>query len=292
MNVIVTGASGLLGWDIADAFEERGHMVTRFMGRKDVDLLDTSSTCQAIHEAAPDLVVHAAGYRDLDDLELHQRDGFRTNVLGTWNVVQGCRKTSSKLIYISSDTVFDGTRSAGGYNEFDDPCPVNAYGRTKVAAEKMIHSLWDKSFIVRTALLFGYKGHRENNFLFHILDQLRAGNRISASTDQVCCPSYTADLARALVDLGESDWFGTYHISNVGSASRYEVSCAVAELAGLDPTLIEPAESDSTKIAPRAKRTVFDSLAWPAAFGYELPDWRDALRRCMESCGEAEGGLR
>ncbi len=292
MNVVVTGASGLLGWDVADAFEERGHKVTRFMGRKDIDLLDTKATCQAIRSACPDLVVHAAGYRDLDDLELHPRDGFKTNVLGTWNVIQGCRETSSKLIYISSDTVFDGARKTGGYNEFDTTCPVNAYGRTKVAAEKTIESLWGRSFIVRTALLFGYKGHRGNNFLFNVLDQLRTGNRISASIDQICCPSYTADLAHALVDLGESDWFGTYHISNSGSASRYEVSCAVAELSGLDAGLIVPAESDSTKVARRAKRTVFDSLVWPATFGYELPNWHDALRRCMESCGELEEGKR
>lgn len=281
MKVLVTGASGLLGWDIADAFQAAGHTVKRLLGRKDVNILDTKAVADCVGSFAPDLVVHAAGYRDLDDMEQHPHEGYAINTLGTWNMTLACRAANCKLIYISSDTVFDGEKS-DGYHEFDTPCPVNVYGKSKLAAEQVIRSLWEKHFIVRTALLFGYKGHRENSFIYHIVDELTAGRSISASEDQICCPSYTADLAKALVELGQTEWYGTYHLTNSGTASRCDISRAVARLAGLDPELVKPAKSSTTKIARRAKNTVFRSLAWPAAFGYELPPWEEALARCWK----------
>lgn len=280
MRIVVTGASGLLGWDIADAFETRGHTVIRLMGRRDVDMLDPEAVMACLRGAAPDLVVHSAGYRDLDDMERHEHEGFAVNAFGTRNIALACRAVGCKLLYISSDTVFDGEKGAG-YHEYDEPCPVNVYGRSKLAAECAIQTIWEKHFIVRTALLFGYKGHRENNFIFHIVDELRRGHTIDANEDQVCCPSYTADLAAALADMAETEWYGTYHVANSGAGSRYDVSRAVAELAGLDPELVRPASSSQSKLARRAKNTVFRSIAYPATFHRELPDWRDALARCM-----------
>lgn len=286
MKVVVTGASGLLGWDAADVFERRGHTVKRLLGRRDVNMHDAKAVRDCVAAFGPDLVVHAAGYRDLDDMERHEHEGFAINTLGTRNIALACREAGCKLLYISSDTVFDGEKETG-YHEFDAPCPVNVYGRSKLAAERVIEALCDRYFIVRTALLFGYKGHRENNFIFHIIDELRAGRSVSASVDQVCCPSYTADLAEALADLGGTEWYGVYHIANSGTGSRYEVSRAVAELAGLDPALVRPADASASKLARRAKNTVFDSVAWPATFGYVLPDWREALERCLMESGEA-----
>ena len=281
MKVLVTGASGLLGWDIADAFEAHGHEVARLMGRKDVNMLKPNDVMEYVRACAPDVVVHSAGYRDLDAMERHEYDGFAVNSFGTRNIALACRACDCKLVYISSDTVFDGEKGTG-YHEFDMPCPVNVYGRSKLMAEREIHNVWDKSFIVRTALLFGYKGHRENSFIFHIVDELRAGRTVQASTDQVCCPSYTADLAEAIHELSLTEWYGTYHIANTGIASRCDVSRAVALHAGLDPEMVVPATSTEAKYAKRAKNTTFSSIAWPATFGSDLPDWRDALGRCMD----------
>lgn len=285
MKVLVTGASGLLGWDIADTFEAAGHKVSRLMGRKDVNMLNPQDVMDYVCALSPDVVVHSAGYRDLDDMERNEHAGFAVNSFGTRNVALACRACDAKLIYISSDTVFDGEKGSG-YHEYDTPCPVNVYGRSKVMAEREIHALWDKSFIVRTALLFGYKGHRENSFIFHIVDELSCGRTITASKDQICCPSYTADIAEALVKLSQTEWYGTYHIANTGTGSRCDVSRAVAELAGLDPQMVLPADSSKAKFAKRAKNTVFDSIAWPATFGESLPDWRDALARCMGEMAE------
>lgn len=280
-KVIVTGASGLLGGDIADTFEKSGYQVKRLMGRRDINLLSAQAVLECMKDFKPDFVIHAAGYRDLDELERCEREGFEANAMSTRNIALACRQIGCMLIYISSDTVFDGEKPSG-YHEFDTPCPVNIYGRSKLAAEQTIQSLMDKFFIVRTAILFGYKGHRENNFIFHIVDELREGRSISASRDQVCCPTYTADLAKAIMRLAETEWYGIYHITNSGTASRYELSLKVAELAGLETKLVKEADSSAIKVARRAKNTTFHSIAWPAVFGDELPSWQDALARCME----------
>ncbi len=282
-KVMVTGASGLLGGDIADTFERNGYQVRRLMGRRDVNLLSAQAVLDCVNEFKPDFVVHAAGYRDLDELERREREGFAANTMSTRNIAQACRQTGCMMMYISSDTVFDGEKTAG-YHEFDTPCPVNIYGKSKLAAEQAVSSSLDKYFIVRTAILFGYKGHRENNFIFRIMDELKAGRSVCASRNQVCNPTYTADLAEALMRLSETKWYGIYHITNSGIASRYELSLKVAELAGLDTGLIREADSSDIKTARRAKNTTFHSLAWPAVFDEELPCWKDALARCMEAC--------
>lgn len=283
-KVIVTGASGLLGSDIADTFEKHGYQVKRLMGRRDISLLSAKAVLECVREYRPDFVIHAAGYRDLDALEQNEREGYAANTMSTRNIALACRQMGCMMLYISSDTVFDGEKD-GGYHEFDTPSPVNVYGKSKLAAEWEVQRALDRYFIVRTAILFGYKGHRENNFIFHITDELKAGRCISASIDQVCNPTYTADLAEALVCLSETEWYGIYHITNSGTASRYELSMAVAEYAGLETGLVQAADSSAIKAARRAKNTTFHSLAWPAVFDGGLPCWKDALARCMKECG-------
>ena len=148
-------------------------------------------------------------------------------------------------------------------------------------AEQEIKALCNRFFIIRTALLFGYKGHRENNLILNIINQLKAGKKVYASTNQVCCPSYTKDLAEALLKISQTEYFGTYLIANTGTASRYEVNRAVAELAGLDKSLVCPMDENKIRQAKRSRNTVFESIAFPNTFGIEMADWHDALQRCM-----------
>lgn len=284
MKVIVTGASGLLGRDIADVFEEAGHKTIRLLGRKDIDITDTRKVIGFIEQEMPDCVIHCAGYRDLDDIEDHKIEGYTINTLGSRNIALACESIGCKMVYISSDTVFDGEKEEG-YHEFDQVNPVNTYGKSKLIAENEVKSLCKRFFIIRTALLFGYKGHRENNFIFHITDSIKNGKTIYANENQICSPSYTKDLGEAILRIADSAYYGTYHVANSGVASRYDVSRAVAELAGLPADAVAASDAaGSGKKAKRSRNTVFQSITFDKTYGYTLRHWKEALADCIASC--------
>jgi dTDP-4-dehydrorhamnose reductase len=282
LKSLITGASGLLGWEIADAFEAAGYQTVRLMGRKAIDITNAPQIISFIEKENPDVIIHCAGLRDLDEIEKNEVRGFAINTFGAKNIALAASRTGSKLIYISSDTVYDGEKKTG-YHEYDLPNPVNAYGRSKHMAEQEIRFLCQKYFIIRAAWLFGFKGHRENNVIFNIIDRINAGEQVQASGNQFCSPSYTLDIAEALVKVASTEYYGTYLVSNKGSASRYEVSRAIAELLGLDTQKVTQADSGKIRLAKRAEHTAYDSIAFPRTFGIDMAFWQDALERCVES---------
>jgi dTDP-4-dehydrorhamnose reductase len=213
-------------------------------------------------------------------MEEHEAEGYALNTFGTKNIALAASSLGCKLIYISSDAVYDGEKETG-YHEYDELNPINVYGKSKLMAELEIKALCKQFFIIRTALLFGYKGHRENNLIFNVIDKVKAGKEVYASTNQVCCPSFTDDIAEALLKISQTEYYGTYLVANTGVASRYEVNRGVAELAGLDTSLVRQMDENKIRPAKRARNTVFKSIAFPNTFGIEMPHWRDALERCM-----------
>jgi dTDP-4-dehydrorhamnose reductase len=213
-------------------------------------------------------------------MEKNEAQGFALNSFGTKNIALAAARTESKLIYISSDTVYDGEKKTG-YHEYDSPHPINVYGKSKYMAEQEIRSLCQKYFIIRLAWLFGLKGHRENNVIFNIIDKINAGEHIQASGNQLCSPSYTLDVAQALVTVASTEYYGTYLVANQGAASRYEVNRSIAEFLGLDARKVIEADSGKIRLAKRAVNTVFESIAFPRTFGIVMAPWKDALRRCI-----------
>lgn len=286
MKILVTGASGLLGGDVADYFAEQGNEVKRLMGRNDVDVRNLNAVKEAVVSFNPDVVIHAAGFRDLDYIELHERESFEINTLGTKNVTLACKEIGAKLVYISSDTVYNGEKETP-YHEYDMTCPVNIYGKTKLAAENEIKGIYDKYFIIRTAWLFGFKGHVENNFILGVINNIKNGKNINATTDQICCPSYTKDIAMGISKMIDTEYYGTYLLANKGRASRYDVNVKVAELAGLDTNMVKPVLSTNAHVAKRSKNTAFESINYPATFEDVMPNWNDAIERCFEDMKKA-----
>ncbi|MDR0583539.1 MAG: dTDP-4-dehydrorhamnose reductase [Treponema sp.] len=280
MKSLVSGASGLLGREIADAFEAAGCQTVRLMGRNSIDITNTPEIIGFVEKEKPDVIIHCAGFRDLDEIEKNEAQGFAVNTFGTKNMALAAARTGSKLIYISSDAVYDGEKKTG-YHEYDLPNPINVYGKSKYMAEQEIRALCQKYFIIRTAWLFGLKGHRENNVIYTIIDKINAGETIQASGDQLCSPSYTLDIAQALVAVAATEYYGTYLVSNKGSASRYEVTRTIAELLGLDGRKVTQADSGKIRLAKRAKNTIFDSIAFSRTFGIDMAFWKDALQRCI-----------
>ncbi len=281
MKVLVTGASGMLGSDIADLFEEKGHEVVRLMGRSRLDLTSAEAVTACVTEVSTELVIHSAGARDVDALEEDERQGYLINTLTTRNIALAAEAAGADLLYTSTDSIYNGEKGRP-YHEYDEPDPVNVYGKSKLKGEEEVRKYCRRFYIVRLGLLFGCKGRSENNMIRQAADKLRNGIAIDASVDQVCSPSYTKDIAAAVEWICRNRLYGEYVLANSGRASRYELMRELASLLGADPGLVRQASAGDIRKARRPKDTSFDSICCRASGVPELPDWKDALKRCLD----------
>lgn len=279
MKVIITGASGLLGEEIADVFSQE-HEVIPLKGRKSIDISKTEKIISFIRNESPDLIIHSAGWRNVDECEKNREKALLINTLGTKNIALAAKSVNCPMVHISTDSVFDG-KGDTPYTEFDRTNPVNVYGYSKLKAEEMVISILDKFFIIRVPLLFGSKGKRDNNLIYGVWEKLKKGEQIYASTDQVCSPTYTKDVADVLLKVVKTEYYGIYHLSNEGLGSRFDLMKEIAKLGGMSSENIIPCKSDK-KYAKRPKFTAFNGIAFKNTFGIMLDDWKKALKRCIE----------
>ncbi|MBE6083375.1 dTDP-4-dehydrorhamnose reductase [Acidilutibacter cellobiosedens] len=279
MKVLITGATGLFGEDITRVFAEK-HEVIAVMGKKELDITNAQEVFSYIEKAEPDLVIHSAGFRMVDEAEKNPTKTIAINSLGTKNVALAASRCGAKLIYISSDSVFDGEKNTP-YNEYDKRNPVNVYGYSKLMAEEEVRCYNKKHFIVRVPLLFGASGHRENNYIYIMRNKILNGQTLEYTTDQMCSPTYTTDAAKALLDMADTEFYGVYHIANEGKASRYEFYKKCAELLGLNTQNIIPV-LQSEKAVRRPKNTMFESIAYKMTYNTTLRKWEYALEDCIE----------
>lgn len=278
MKVIVSGASGLLGEDIVDVFSQQ-HDVVALKGRKSIDITNTKELVDFIDEKKPDLIIHSAGWRDVDDVEKNEEKAYLINTFGTKNMVLGAKSVNCPIIHISSDSVFDGEKGKP-YTEFDNPCPVNTYGKSKLKAEKIIYNLYDKYFIIRVPLLFGQKGHKESNTIYNVWEKIKNKQKVYAPTDQLCSPTYTKDIAEVLTKVAETNFYGLYHLTNEGIASRYDLYKTVADYSNLDSSYVVPCTAD-IKPAKRPKDVTFKNLLFEKTFNIKMDNWKNSLKRCI-----------
>lgn len=279
MKIIVTGASGLLGEEIADRFEEKGHEVIRLKGRGQLDLREVEPVMSFVEKCNPDVIVHTAAIKDVDEAERHPQETFVTNTVATRNVALAAEKTEAKMVYISTDAVFDGEK--GMYHEYDETGPINVYGFSKLAGEREVRALCKRHFIVRTGLLFGLKGKPDNNMVLKLMKRWQNGEVVEAGIDQRCSNTYTLDLAEAIVTMALTDYYGTYHVCNEGRASRYEVYTALCTGAGFSEEQVKGVKASTIKFARRHKNSSMTSLLFERTFGYALENWEDAVKRFM-----------
>ncbi|MFF3686547.1 dTDP-4-dehydrorhamnose reductase [Streptomyces sp. NPDC002187] len=282
-RLYLTGADGMLGTALTAALaadDAAGGWQVRGVSLKDHDIADAAAVARSIDAFRPDVVVHTAAHAVVDDCERDPAMALRVNVAGVRNVVDACRRTGARLVHISSDYVFDGAvPPEGGYRETDLPSPLSVYGLTKLAGERICALLDDRALSVRTSWLFGGADERVDVVLA-ALRQGVTGEPAALVADQYSLPTYTVDLARALVFLltRPEPVSGTIHVANAGRASWYDVGLALRELR---PDLPEPkpltmAECGFVGGRPRDSSL---STARSAALGLTLPHWRDALER-------------
>lgn len=278
MKVLVTGVKGQLGYDVMNELAKRG-IEGIGVDVDEMDITDAAACRRVITEVGPDAVIHCAAYTAVDAAEQNMEVCRKVNAEGTRNIAVVCRDLDIKMMYISTDYVFNGMGERP-WEPDDEREPLNAYGQSKYEGELAIEELLDKYFIVRIAWVFGVNG---KNF---IKTMLRLGEERGAVTvvdDQIGSPTYTYDLARLLVDMIVTDKYGRYHATNEGLCSWYEFAVEIFKQAGMDNVKVTP--TDSASYAAKARRPMNSRISKEklTEMGFErLPQWQDALRRYLK----------
>lgn len=283
MRILVTGVKGQLGHDVVNECAKRG-IETVGVDIEEMDITDAESVRRVITESNVDAVIHCAAWTAVDAAEDNEETCRRVNAQGTENIAKVCRDLDLKMMYISTDYVFDG-QGERPWEPDDERHPLNVYGQTKYEGELAVEKYVKKFFIVRIAWVFGVNG---KNFIKTMLRVGKERGAVSVVMDQVGSPTYTYDLARLLVDMIQTDRYGRYHATNEGLCSWYEFACEIFRQAGLDVkvTPLTTAEYGAAKaVRPFNSRMDKSKLK---ANGFEpLPTWQDALGRYLKELQNA-----
>lgn len=267
MKILVTGATGMLGQDLCPVLEDEGYEVIETASHN-LDVTDTVRVSSFVEEEKPGFIIHCAAIVDPDKVEENPEKAFLVNETGTKNLALAAAKAEIPILYISTDYVFDGTKT-GKYSPEDIPNPVNKYGLSKLKGEEAVKSVCTKFYIVRTGILYGRHG---NNFIEALIEQSKTNSEIKVISDQKGCPTWTVDLSEAIAELisSEDDW-GIYHLAASGGCSRYELAKEVFKILGIKIKLIPITLAEANKPAKRPQNTVLENDDC-------CPRWEDSLK--------------
>lgn len=289
MKVFVTGVGGQLGYDVMNELEKRGHQAVGSDVQGDcdyvLDITDKTAVFAVLKEVRPDAVIHCAAWTAVDLAEEMEEKVRAVNVSGTANIADACKVLDCKMMYISTDYVFDGQGEKPWEPDFGGYAPLNVYGQTKLEGELAVVNTLKKYFIVRIAWVFGLNG---KNFIKTMLNLGKKYDTLRVVNDQIGTPTYTLDLSRLLVDMIETEKYGYYHATNEGGyISWYDFACEIFRQAGYSNNVIPvtTAEYGLSKAArPFNSRLDQSKLV---ENGFEpLPVWKDALARYLKEIEE------
>ena len=292
MKVFVTGVGGQLGHDVMQELSRRGHemvgsdileQLDNGMPYHRLDITDAAAVNAVLQQVQPDAVIHCAAWTavDLAEDEDKQEKVRAINAGGTANIAAACKNLGCKMMYISTDYVFDGQGDTPWQPDCKDYAPLNVYGQTKLEGELAVSSVLDKYFIVRIAWVFGKNG---NNFIKTMLNIGKKFDTLRVVNDQIGTPTYTFDLARLLVDMVETERYGYYHATNEGGyISWYDFACEIFRQAGYDTKVLSvtTAEYGLSKAARPFNSRLDKSKLIENGFT-PLPHWQDALSRYLK----------
>jgi dTDP-4-dehydrorhamnose reductase len=271
LRILVTGKTGQLGYDLYELMKDKEDVVAA--GREDFDIADINSTHKFIKEHKPDIVIHCAAYTKVDDCEKNIDLAYKINAVGTGNIASICSNIGARMVYISTDYVFDGTKNEP-YNEFDIPNPLSTYGKSKLAGENIVREILDKHYIIRTSWLYGING---NNFVKTMLKLAKGRDVIRVVNDQHGSPTYTRDLAEGLYFLVKTNAYGTYHMTNSGETTWFDFAKRIFNIAGLNINVVPTTTEEYNAPALRPKYSVLDNYLLRLRFDYRLRNWEEAL---------------
>lgn len=307
MRVLITGANGQLGQDLLDAFAD--HDVLG-LTRDDLDISSEAAVPDVVEPLRPDLLINAAAWTDVDACEGDPQQAHAINAAGPGWLAAACARVDARLVQISTDYVFGGApaerggpapsegrgaapseagpapseraRPRSGWSSSATPHPVNVYGRSKADGEQRVRAALDRHLIVRTSWLAGARG---DNFVATVLRLAAERDRLEVVDDQVGNPTYSRDLAESIRQLVASDRAGTWHRTNAGHASRFEVAVAVVDTCHLDVEVVPISTGGMARPAARPAWSVLDDRRETAAGLRPLPPWRDGLERLLLEMG-------
>ncbi len=285
LKVLLTGAKGMLGSDVAEIFRSAGHEVKAY-NRKELDITDKKMCLRAAEDFQPEVIINCAAYTKVDECEKNLETAMSINKTGAENIAKAAEICGAYLIHISTDYVFDGTASKP-YTENDLTCPVNVYGLSKLGGEDAVKGTCTRYSIIRTSWLFGAKGQ---NFIKTILKLASERNELKVVNDQCGCPTYTRDLAKALLFFAHRQPLGLFHCTNNGSCTWYELAKEALSFSSKDPDMVKPVSSSAfPRPAKRPAYSVLDNSKFEKMAGFRLRSWKEALRDFCTTSSSAHG---
>lgn len=284
MKVLVTGVKGQLGYDVVKELQKRGHTAIG-VDIEEMDITDIDSVKTVLSKENPEAVIHCAAWTAVDLAEDEENIGkvHLVNATGTENIAKVCKEIDCKMVYISTDYVFDG-QGTEPWKPYDDRKPLNVYGASKYEGELAVEKWLSKYFIVRISWVFGING---KNFIKTMLNIGKTRDKLTVVSDQIGSPTYTFDLARLLTDMAETDKYGVYHATNEGFCSWYEFACEIFNQAKAYNSVygnVKVSPVDSSAYPAKAKRPSNSRMDKKCIMenGFKLlPAWQDALNRYL-----------
>ena len=272
MKILITGSNGMLGHDLIEVLKDKHELL--LTTSKTLDITDGDSVMDFIVKSNPDLVINSAAYADVDGCESNPDLAYNVNGEGVKNLALACREVDCPLVHISTDYVFNGQNDRP-WVEDDEIGPISIYGKSKLKGEEHIKEILEKYFIVRTAWLYGVNGR---NFPRTMLELAQNHSEITVVYDEVGTPTYTPDLAKGISKLIETDYYGTYHLTNSGNCSWCEFARYIFEVADVDVNVIPVTASEFARPAPRPSYSVLENRNW-VENGFEpLRNYKEAIK--------------
>ena len=277
MKFFITGINGQLGYDINLELKNRGYTEILSPTRQEVDITNKESVDKAILDFKPNVIFHCAAYTAVDKAEDDKENCYNINVIGTKNIVEAAKEVNAKVVYISTDYVFDGTKD-GYYKEEDKTNPINYYGETKFLGEQETRK-YDNHIITRISWVFGING---KNFVKSMLNLAETRDELNIVADQIGSPTYTKDLSKVLVDLAMSDKTGTYHVTNDDICSWYDFAKYIFASNNVNIKLNPITTSEYPTRAKRPSNSKMSKEKLVNDGFTMLPTWQDAVDRYNE----------
>lgn len=291
MNILLTGVTGQVGWELKRTLAPLGQVVG--LDRRALDLADTTAIRQRVEEIAPRLIVNPAAYTAVDKAEHEPERARLINAIAPGILAEAARACGAVLVHYSTDYVFDGSKD-GAYREDDAPNPLNVYGATKLAGEEAIRASGVRHLILRTSWVYGRRG---GNFLLTMQRLMRERPALKVVDDQIGAPTWSRLIAEATAQIlaqclspargaDRPEPWGTYHLTCSGATSWYGFASAIAEFEGCATPIIPIPSADYPTPARRPANSRLDNGKLARVFGLKLPDWRDALKLCLDEADE------
>ncbi|MGG2468156.1 dTDP-4-dehydrorhamnose reductase [Paraclostridium bifermentans] len=277
MKVLITGSNGQLGLELSKQLHGNSNYDVIKTDREDLNILDSKNVNDIINREKPDIVINCAAHTAVDVCETDIENAYKINALGPRNLATACEKIGAKFVQVSTDYVFDGSGNRP-YREDDMTCPNSIYGTSKLMGEQFTKEFCSKYFIVRTAWLYG----NGNNFVKTMLKLAETNNELNVVDDQVGSPTSTVDLARAIVELMNTEYYGTYHGTCEGQCSWYDFAKKIFELKNIDIKVNPVTSEEFKRPAPRPAYSVLDNFMFKLVGLNSFRNWEESLEEYLK----------